>query len=213
MGLLDIINGMQNGPRGQRSGAPAGSSGSGGMSPITMAILGLLAYKAVKHFGGGGQTAPAPAGQPGGRIPADTREASAQNDGLGGLLGSLGNMLPGGLGNAGGLGNLGGLGGLLAGGAAGSVLSGGLNDLLKQFQDNGHGDVAKSWVGSGPNQQISPSALSQVLTPDQINMITQMTGMSQDELMKTISQQLPEIVNHMTPDGRLPTEHETSRMI
>jgi uncharacterized protein YidB (DUF937 family) len=201
MGLLDVINGMQNGPRGQRTGAPSGSS-SGGMSPITMAILGLLAYKAFKHIGGGGGQA-APAGRPG-TFPADTRTADAQNDGLGGLLGSLGNMLPGGLG---------GLGGLLAGGAAGSVLSGGLDDLLKQFQQNGQGDVAKSWVGTGPNQEISPNVLSQVLTPDQISMITQMTGMSQDELMKTLSQQLPEIINHMTPAGRLPTEHEASRMI
>lgn len=195
MGLLDVINGMQNGPRGQRTATPAGSGG--GMSPITMAILGLLAYKAVKHFGGG-QTAPA--GQPGGAIPADTRTADA-SDGLGGLLGSLGNLLPGGL------------GGLLAGGAAGGALSSGLDDLLKQFQQSGHGDVAKSWVGTGPNQEISPSALSKVLTPDQIEMITRITGMPQDELMKTLSQQLPEIINHMTPQGRLPTEHEASRMI
>jgi len=195
MGLLDVINGMQNGPRGQRTATPAGSGG--GMSPITMAILGLLAYKAVKHFGGG-QTAPA--GQPGGTIPADTRTADA-GDGLGGLLGSLGNLLPGGL------------GGLLAGGAAGGALSSGLDDLLKQFQQSGHGDIAKSWVGTGPNQEISPSALSKVLTPDQIEMITRMTGMSQDELMKTLSQQLPEVINHMTPQGRLPTEHEASRMI
>ena len=208
MGLLDVINGMQNGPRGQRTATPADSSS--GMSPITMAILGLLAYKAIKHFGGGGQAAPAPAGQPGGTIAADTRAADAQNDGLGGLLGSLGSLLPGGLGS---LGNLGGLGGLLAGGAAGGALSNGLDDLLRQFQQNGHGDVAKSWVGNGPNQEISPNALSQVLTPDQISMITQMTGMSQDELMKTLSQQLPEIINHMTPQGRLPTEHEASRMI
>jgi len=194
MGLLDIINGMQNGPRGQGTNAP---SGSGGMSPITMAILGLLAYKAVKHVTGGqAAPAPAPAGQPGGTIPAN-----AQNDGLGGLLGNLGSALPGGL------------GGLLAGGAAGSVLSGGLGDLLKQFQDNGHGDVAKSWVDSGPNQQISPSALSQVLSQDQINMISKMTGMSPDELVQQLSQHLPDIINHMTPDGRLPTEHETSRMI
>ena len=46
MGLLDIFNGMQNGPRGNRE------LGGGGMSPITMALLGLLAYKAVKGFGG-----------------------------------------------------------------------------------------------------------------------------------------------------------------
>lgn len=47
MGLLDVLNGMQNGPRGQRD------PNSGGMSPITMAILGLLAYKAVKSLAGG----------------------------------------------------------------------------------------------------------------------------------------------------------------
>ena len=46
MGLLDVINGMQNGPRGQ----PA-SKGSEGMSITTKAILALLAYKAVKHLG------------------------------------------------------------------------------------------------------------------------------------------------------------------
>ena len=50
MGLLDILNGMQNGPRGQREPAPPGG-GSGGMSPWMMALLGMLAYKAIK--GGG----------------------------------------------------------------------------------------------------------------------------------------------------------------
>ena len=43
MGLLDILNGMQNGPRGQTTPAPAGS---GGMSPIAMALLGLVALLA-----------------------------------------------------------------------------------------------------------------------------------------------------------------------
>ena len=57
MGLIDVLNGMQNGPRGQRDPS---SSGSGGMSPITMAILGLLAYKAMKGFAGS-QPSTAPA--------------------------------------------------------------------------------------------------------------------------------------------------------
>ena len=47
MGLLDVLNGMQQGPRGP--GNP-GTQSSGGMSPMTMAILGLLAWKAIKHF-------------------------------------------------------------------------------------------------------------------------------------------------------------------
>src|ERR1700728_678419 len=49
MSLLDVLNGMQNGPRGQST--PGG--GSGGISPITMAALGLIAYKAIKSFSGG----------------------------------------------------------------------------------------------------------------------------------------------------------------
>ena len=55
MGLLDVLNGMQQGPRG--SSSPSSQS-SGGMSPMTMAILALLAWKAVKHITGPG-TAPA----------------------------------------------------------------------------------------------------------------------------------------------------------
>ena len=49
MGLLDVLNGMQNGPRGPSN--PSAQAG-GGMSPLTMAILALLAYKAVKHLSG-----------------------------------------------------------------------------------------------------------------------------------------------------------------
>jgi uncharacterized protein YidB (DUF937 family) len=189
MGLLDVLNGMQNGPHGQRSPEPAGG-GSSGMSPITMAILGLLAYKAVKHLGGS-QSSPAPA-SPGGTVTAD-----AQGGGFGGLGGLL----------------QGGLGGLLAGGAAGSVLSGGLGDLLKQFQQNGHSEVVDSWVGSGPNQQISPDVLSKVLTEDQIKMLSEHTGMSREELVAALSQQLPDVINHLTPQGRVPSEHEASKML
>ena len=75
MGLLDVLNGMRNGPRGQQ---PA--SGGGGMSPITMAVLGLLAYKAYKQFGGN------PASQPGGVAPAPNEAGSGMPGGLGGLL-------------------------------------------------------------------------------------------------------------------------------
>ena len=59
MGLLDVLNGMRNGPGGQ----PGASGSSGGMSPITMAILALLAYKGIKHLGGS-QQQPAPGGNP-----------------------------------------------------------------------------------------------------------------------------------------------------
>lgn len=207
MGLLDILNGMQNGPRGPSDP----TAKSEGMSPMTMAILALLAYKGYKHIAGQphAQQAPAP-------TQVNPTQASLPNEG-GGLGGMLGSILGGAGGNAagGGLGGLlkGPLGGLLAGGAAGSVLSGGLGDLMRQLQDNGHGEVANSWVSSEPNKQIAPNDLANALGADQINTLTSQTGLSRDELLSGLSQHLPEVVNQLTPEGRLPTEHEASRWI
>jgi uncharacterized protein YidB (DUF937 family) len=159
------------------------------MSPLTMAILGLLAWKAVKHFSGnqpGASPAPAP---------------SSGNTAGGGMGGGLGDVLKGGL------------GGLLAGGAAGSVISGGLGELLKQFQQNGQGDTANSWVGPGPNKQISPGDLASALGADQIDTLASQSGLSRDELLTGLSRHLPEAIDHLTPQGRLPTESELSGRI
>lgn len=207
MGLIDVLNGMQNGPRGQRDPSATPNSGSGGMSPITMAILGLLAYKAMKGLAGG-QPSAAPANTrvpPGGKaIDVNVPGGSAQS--------SSGSAQSGG---AGGIGDLmrGGLGGLLAGGAAGSVLSGGLNDLLKQFQQKGHGDAVDSWVGTGPNKTIAPKELGQALGSDQVNALLAQTGMSREDLLGALSQYLPQVVDRLTPQGRLPTDQEAQRML
>jgi uncharacterized protein YidB (DUF937 family) len=88
-----------------------------------------------------------------------------------------------------------------------------LNDLLKQFQQKGQSEVANSWVGKGPNKQISSDVLSKVLSEDQIKMLTQQTGMSQAELVNALSEHLPNVINHLTPEGRLPTEQEASRWL
>ena len=204
MGLIDVLNGMQNGPRGQRDPSSSGRA-SGGMSPITMAILGLLAYKAVKGLAGS-QPSPAPANT---RVPPGTKPTQA-NTGV-----PPGQINVGAPGSAGGLSDLlkGGLGGLLAGGAAGSVLSGGLNDLLKQFQQNGQSETVNSWVGTGPNKQISPNDLGGALGSDRINALIDQTGMSRDDLLEGLSQYLPQVVDQLTPHGRMPTEQEVQRML
>ena len=193
MGLLDVLNGMQNGPRGQRD--PTASSQ--GMSPLTMAVLGLLAYKAIKSFTGN-QPSAETVSTPRSTQPA-SRPGGPTNAGMSG--GDLGDLLSGGL------------GGLLTSGAAGSVLSGGLNELLKQFQQSGQGDVAKSWVGTGPNKAISPNDLAKTLGADQIDTLMTKTGMSRDELIAGLSQVLPEVVDKLTPQGRVPTEQELSRSL
>ena len=191
MGLLDVLNGMQNGPRGPSTPSAQSDSG-GGMSPMTMAILALLAWKGIKHFTGnqaGSAPQPAPAPAPG------NVNASLPGGGAGG---GLSDMLKGGL------------GGLLAGGAAGSILSGGLGDLLNQFQQKGLGDQADSWVGKGPNKQVAPGDLGNALGAAQIEALTSQSGLSRDELLQGLSKFLPDVVNHLTPDGRLPDENELS---
>jgi uncharacterized protein YidB (DUF937 family) len=95
---------------------------------------------------------------------------------------------------------------IIGGGAAGGGIGGGLNDLLKQFQQNGQGDVANSWIGKGPNKSISPNDLATALGADRVNAVASFSGMSRSDLLSQLSQQLPNVVDQLTPDGRLPTE-------
>ena len=107
---------------------------------------------------------------------------------------------------------LGKLGGLLGGASAGSVLSGGLGELVDRFRQNGHGQAADSWVGSGPNQPIGQTQLEQAIGPDILNTLSQHTGLSREELMARLTRELPAAVDKFTPEGRLPTEVEAARL-
>jgi uncharacterized protein YidB (DUF937 family) len=37
--------------------------------------------------------------------------------------------------------------------------------------------------------------------------------MSSADLIAALSQHLPELINQLTPNGRIPTEHEAGRMV
>jgi uncharacterized protein YidB (DUF937 family) len=88
---------------------------------------------------------------------------------------------------------------------------GGLAGLVQQFQQNGHGDVINSWVGSGQNQPINPEQLHQALGPDAVNNLSRMTGVSSQDLVSELSRVLPGIVDKLTPQGRMPDRAEMSR--
>jgi uncharacterized protein YidB (DUF937 family) len=90
-------------------------------------------------------------------------------------------------------------------------LSGGLGGLLEKLKQGGHGDVAKSWVGSEPNQTISPGQLSSVLGPSLIKTLAEKTGLSEQEVTAQLSKILPAFVDKLTPQGRVPTHDEIAR--
>jgi uncharacterized protein YidB (DUF937 family) len=132
--------------------------------------------------------------------------------------------------NSGGQGSTAGIGGTLLsllaseggqGGAPGSypamnrspaAVSGGLRELVQRFEQNGFGDVAQSWIGSGQNQQISPDELHQAIGPQTVDRLSQQTGMSHSQLLPLLAQALPLIVDRLTPNNRVPDQHEVARM-
>lgn len=92
--------------------------------------------------------------------------------------------------------------GLLA--QSGQGGAGGLAGLAEQFQRGGLGDVMNSWIGTGQNQPISPGQLGNVLGGDLVGQLSRHTGMQQEDLLGQLSNLLPQMVDHATPEGRIP---------
>jgi len=128
------------------------------------------------------------------------------------MLGGLGQGKSGAPNETGLGGLLGKLGGSLGGTSAGGVLSGGLGELLEQFKQNGQGETADSWVKTGPNKPVTPSQLEQAVGSEVLETLSQQTGLSREELLARLSRDLPDAVDKYTPQGRIPTEAEFSRI-
>jgi uncharacterized protein YidB (DUF937 family) len=94
-------------------------------------------------------------------------------------------------------------GGLAAGGL-GSILNGGLNDLLDQFRQSGHQKKADSWVNTGANEPIDDNELHAALGPDMVREVAAKTGLTEEEVLRRLSRNLPDAVDGLTPDGTVP---------
>ena len=99
------------------------------------------------------------------------------------------------------------------GGGTGAVTSpvtggggglGGLGGLLQQLTQSGYGQQVNSWVGTGANEPIPPQAWSKVFAPQQLSAIAAQAGISDDEARQGLSQLVPEVVDHLTPQGQMP---------
>src|SRR3954452_11857242 len=149
--------------------------------PSMTALLSLVAVagyqnrdKLAEMFSGAFSKSPGASAQVGAGASAEGQQSS-----LSGLLGSLG------------------------AGGVGGMLSGGLNDLVESFKQNGQGEVADSWIGKGPNQAVAPHQLEQAIGPDVLGTLSAKTGLSRDEFLSRLSCNLPDAVDKYTPEGRL----------
>jgi len=81
---------------------------------------------------------------------------------------------------------------------------GGVQGVVNEFERNGLGATVKSWVGTGPNQPISPDDVQRTLGPDLLRQLSAKSGLSVAELAQKLSHVLPQAVDKMTPDGAIP---------
>ena len=81
---------------------------------------------------------------------------------------------------------------------------GGLQGVVNEFERNGLGATVKSWVGTGPNQAISPADVHRALGPDLLQELSEKSGLSVQDLTEKLSQVLPQAVDRLTPDGAIP---------
>jgi uncharacterized protein YidB (DUF937 family) len=168
--------------------------------PSLTALLGLLAVAGYQNRdklsellnGIGSQRGPGSTTEPQGQ--QGTSQSAPSQGGLGGLLSGL----------AGGSG-LGGLLSGLGGSNTGGLLGGGLGELVNRLKQNGRGDLADSWVGTGPNKSIEHSEIDDAVGPDVLATLAEKTGLSRDEIARRLSKVLPEAVDQYTPEGKLPS--------
>lgn len=231
MGLLDTVIGGVLGQvlGGGRSGQSGGSAGSA-MSPIVKALLMLLLAKGASGgfgdiFGRGHH------GEPG---PEADRSGGAGPYGRQGDRGDAGAGGSGGWDQEGGRrdaplppGDFSDLSGMLDGPGgspdrapgAGPYAHldrepgdrpdlGGLDGLIEGFRRGGLGEVVESWIGHGQNRPVQPTQLAEALGPDTLGTLERATGMNRDTLLTQLAQVLPEVINGLTPQGRVPGEGE-----
>ena len=137
---------------------------------------------------------------------------SGLDDILGGLMGGKGgsggldDMLGGLLGGRGGGG--GGTMGALMPVLAGLLASGGLSKILGGLRANGLSAQADSWVGTGANEPVSGKDIEQAAGREQIQQIAQQLGVSESQAAEAVAQALPEVVDKVSPEGKLPPEQD-----
>ncbi len=183
----------------------SGRSNDGGLignlpTSVKIAAVGLLIHQLMKYRR---------SEQPAAEAPRD-----AGGGGLGGILGGLfgdgspaprraeapAHPLPG---PASAPPPEGGLRGLLVG-----PVLGGLGGMLDSLRGQGMRQQVDSWVQPGQNQPVSPQELERAFAPGELDEAARRAGTDRATLLRELSRMLPEVVDRMTPQGRLPQREE-----
>lgn len=85
--------------------------------------------------------------------------------------------------------------------------NGGLPGIVNMLRNNGLGQQADSWVGTGPNAGVSAEQMTDVFGGSGLGNLASQLGTSPGQAGSILSQILPELVNQLTPNGQIPENH------
>jgi len=100
---------------------------------------------------------------------------------------------------------LGGLVGMLGGATA-------LSSLLGRFEQTGFSEQARSWIGQGDNAPIGADQVETAIGGGTLEELASRFQIPVDLLKSELAATLPQGVDQLTPQGRLPSDSDLARL-
>ncbi len=91
--------------------------------------------------------------------------------------------------------------------------AGGPQGIMDKLEAAGLGDKLQSWIGTGENKPISGAEIEQALGADEVRKAAEKAGMSEAEAADGIAAALPDLVDKISPDGKLPDASQLNEVL
>ncbi len=85
---------------------------------------------------------------------------------------------------------------------------GGIEQVVRRFEDAGFTNKVRSWISTGANQQINSIEIQQALGLDKLVELAKGAGLPVDRAKELMAEYLPLAIDKMTPEGKLPQKED-----
>ena len=83
---------------------------------------------------------------------------------------------------------------------------GGVQGLMKRFEQAGFGNVVQSWLGTGANLPITGEQVTQALGAPNVEMVAKKAGLATPDAANGLAGLLPNVIDKLSPGGNLPQD-------
>jgi uncharacterized protein YidB (DUF937 family) len=90
---------------------------------------------------------------------------------------------------------------------------GGVSNAVSALSASGLGTQAQSWISNGDNQQMATQQVTELLGSDQVTQLAEKFGVSPEQIQSGIASLLPQVINHLTPNGDTSNSDESDNLL